>query len=140
MQRVNQIIEMKPKTVFIMIGVNDILHKQKAETILSNYKKILDTLLTKSSKTKIYVQSTLPVVSDDFVQSAEINKEIVKLNTALREMVSKLNNSNIKYIDLHKHFVMPTTGQLNVTYTVDGLHLNGSGYLLWKSLIKDYVK
>ncbi|MBF0519428.1 MAG: hypothetical protein HQK92_06875 [Nitrospirae bacterium] len=140
LQRVHQIIDMKPKKVFIMIGVNDVFSGFKTEIILSNYKKILDMLLNKSGKTKIYVQSTLPVVSDDIAKSTEINDEIIKLNKGLIAMVSKLNNPNIKYIDLHKDFLMPGTGQLNVKYTVDGVHLSGSGYLLWKSLIKDYVK
>jgi lysophospholipase L1-like esterase len=139
-QRLNQIIALKPKKVFIMIGVNDLLKGQSTDAIISNYLKILNSLSGNLSDTKIYVQSYLPVASQDTQQNTALNKEIIKLNKQLKSMVTKINKPGIQYVDLHKGFVGTGTEQLNPKYTVDGLHLSGDGYLLWESLIRVYIK
>ena len=45
----------------------------------------------------------------------------------------------ITYIDLVPVFV-DASGKLSKRYSIDGLHLNGEGYLKWASLIRMYVE
>jgi lysophospholipase L1-like esterase len=61
---------------------------------------------------------------------------VLILNARLKKVAEKYG---AVYIDLYSAF---TNGadKLNPKYTNDGLHLTGDGYILWKSLIKKYVK
>jgi beta-mannosidase len=43
------------------------------------------------------------------------------------------------YIDLYSHFIDKQTGKMNTTYTNDGLHLLGKGYLKWVEIVKPYI-
>jgi lysophospholipase L1-like esterase len=45
----------------------------------------------------------------------------------------------LTYIDLHPAF-RDENGILDRAYSLDGLHLNGKGYLKWKSMIQDLVR
>ncbi len=53
----------------------------------------------------------------------------------MQELAQKYN---YQYIDLFSHFC-DVENQLDAQYTKDGLHLNGQGYLVWKSVIERYV-
>ncbi|MBP1593768.1 MAG: sialate O-acetylesterase, partial [Bacteroidetes bacterium] len=41
---------------------------------------------------------------------------------------------------LYTHFIAPGTQSFDKKYTNDGLHLLGPGYLLWKEVLKPYMK
>ena len=53
--------------------------------------------------------------------------------------ISISHQENITYINLFPHFIDETRA-LNKKYSLDGLHLNGLGYLKWKAQIKAFVK
>jgi lysophospholipase L1-like esterase len=88
----------------------------------------LETIELKSPKTRIYIQSIPPC-------HLYANNKIIDLNQRLKDLCVK---NSITYIDLYSNFV---SGQiLNPIYDIgDNIHLNGNGYLLWCSLIKDYI-
>ena len=44
LNRVTTVVELEPKTVFLMIGVNDLCTSIPLETVFENYKKILKSL------------------------------------------------------------------------------------------------
>ena len=47
-------------------------------------------------------------------------------------------DNNIRFIDLNK--ILSPNGFLDEKYTTDGIHLNGSAYILWAKEIKDYFE
>jgi len=138
LDRLDEITESKPAKIFIMIGVNDLACGKSVEYVISNYQKILERIVTASKKTKIYVQSVLPV-NDAFQKFENLvnkTKQILAVNNNLKKMSKKYGAT---YIDLFSLFSIDGD-KLNPKYTNDGLHLTGEGYLLWKSVVEKYIE
>src|SRR5690606_19221227 len=59
--RIGYVMLFKPKKIFLMIGINDIGRRLPTEITLKNCVEIIRIIQTTCPKTKIYVQSTLPL-------------------------------------------------------------------------------
>jgi lysophospholipase L1-like esterase len=143
LDRINIITNGQPKKIFIMVGTNDLSGKESIDTLSSKYEKILSLIKEKSPNAHIYIQSVLPVnnivwkdSSDiNFFNRKEKNGDILLFNNALKRLTIKYN---AQYINLHDLY-LDKNNNLDLKYTVDGLHLNGQGYLIWKQAIEQYV-
>lgn len=136
--RLDEVLSSKPVKIFIMIGVNDLAAGKTPEYVLVNYSKILARIKDASPKTKVYVQSVLPVnkTLGMFPNHTDKAKEINEVNKGLKDMAI---NFDYQFIDLTFIF-SDKAGRLNEQYTNDGLHLMGKGYLVWKDAIKKYIE
>ena len=136
--RLGAILKGSPAKIFLMIGINDVNRGASAETIVSRICKISQKIKKESPKTKLYLQSVLPV-SDHYKMFGGHTKhwKIVKqINDGL---ITLATQEQVTYVDLYSHFVDPQTGKMNIIYSNDGLHLLGSGYVKWAEIIKPYV-
>ncbi|MBL5825437.1 GDSL-type esterase/lipase family protein [Serratia fonticola] len=127
LERIDDVTNVKPKYVFIMIGTNDIGNHVTNDEIIQNYTKIINNL--KDTGAKVFVQST--ILSWDKQQGK--NERIKKLNESL---LTLSNSMNVNFIDLNKN--LSPDGFLKAEYTVDGTHLNYKGYSAWKDAISKY--
>ena len=132
--RLSEVTSSKPDKIFIMIGTNDLAYGKKVDDIIGNYTKIIAQIKDDSPTTKLYVQSVLPV--EDALHYTRPNAEIININDQLIEICKA---EGITYIDLHSVF-SDENGKLNKEYSIDGLHLNGEGYEVWKKQIVEYLK
>jgi len=130
--RLDEVISSKPKKIFLLIGVNDIKYKRSNEYIIRKIHQIIKRIKKKSPKTEVFIQSILPTYGRE--KHRPVGK-VKTINTGLKKISLK---ENVKYIDLFSRFI-DDSGFLNKTYSLDGLHLNGHGYLLWKQVIEKYV-
>lgn len=128
---INIILKDKPKKIFLMIGINDLSNGAKQDVALSNYRKIILRIKKSSPNTNLIIQSLLPINENILVETKTNNKSIMEFNNSLKELAK---NNNLKYIDLYSHFLK--NNELDKSLTVDGLHLNGKGYLVWKQIIQ----
>jgi lysophospholipase L1-like esterase len=136
-KRLKYATRLQPQSVFIMIGINDILKDVDMQRITSQYANILEILQSECPETFICVQSNLPTTM--IGGSAESNKLIL-------ERVQELNNflktycleHGIYFADMYTLFVTQQ-GDLRSDCTYDGLHLSETGYLIWKSNIQTLV-
>ena len=137
-ERLDEVVESFPLKIFLMIGINDLANGKTIEYIVNNIKRIVKTIQKKSPDTKIYLESLLPVNPDFDMFENYTNKraEVISINKSLKK-ISKVYG--ITYIDLYSLFETEDN-KLNPEYTNDGLHLKGAGYLVWKSVIEDYIK
>ncbi len=137
LHRLSEVTRSKPAKIFIMIGVNDLARGQSVQYITDNYAEILRRITQDSPQTKVYIESVLPVNPAFSRFSNHLNKsaEIIRLNENLKRLAKE---SNARYVDLYSHFLNPEN-KMDASYTNDGLHLTGAGYLLWKSLIEKYI-
>lgn len=137
--RIDPILKGKPAKIFLLTGVNDVSHDLTADSILVMYKKLVSKIKSDSPKTKLYIQSILPV-NDEFTRFPKVHNKtqvILDINKGLKQLAKE--NGYI-YIDLYTHFIAPGTQSFDKKYTNDGLHLLGPGYLVWKEVLKPYVK
>jgi lysophospholipase L1-like esterase len=138
--RLDEIIDAQPEKIFIMIGLFDFLKQAPFKEMLIQYETLFKNIQTGTPNTIIYVQSLLPV--NRFLGAAILgntlkkidNKHIKKFNIKLHTLAEQFD---VNYIDLYPHF--EKNGQLNQHYTLDGLHLNGAGYFVWKQIITPYL-
>lgn len=133
--RLDEVIKHKPKSVFLMIGVNDLKRNVPTSYIINNYKRIVAKIRKESPKTKIYLNSILPINDSKLIESFKSvkNQDVAVLNKALREISA--TNKNVEFVDLHT-ILADDAGQLKPELTPDGIHLEVSAYIE----IVDYLK
>lgn len=133
--RLREVTKGKPAKIFIMIGINDIARNIPEEVIVANYKKIIEQILKESPGTKVYVQSILPTNNEFMEYKNHQNKsdKIIAVNNELKYLSKALK---VTFIDLSAHF---SDGEFKLSkkYSNDGLHLNGAGYIKWKSVLEE---
>ena len=128
----------QPKTIFVMIGINDLLRGASNETLLDNYQAIIQDLRWAHPRTTIVVQSILPHSYDQATWEGRDrllkipNRRIRYLN---RELKAIAQLEGALFLDLHPLFTN-SQGNLRTEFSTDGLHLNSQGYLVWSSSLQ----
>lgn len=130
------------ESVFLMIGINDLIWGETDADIIANYKEIVRKLRKQHPNTQIVVQSILPHggaistwESRDKLLALSSDR-IVAMNKALQEIAK---DNDAYYLDLYPIFATGD-GHLRPDLTTDGLHLNREGYLVWRSAIALYAQ
>ncbi|MCR4030689.1 MULTISPECIES: GDSL-type esterase/lipase family protein [Flavobacterium] len=137
LDRMDEIVNRKPKKIFILIGINDISLGIEPAVIWNNYQAILSKIKKDSPKTQVYVQSILPTndAFDTFKKHQGKMQIIKEVNIGLEKLAKE---NKVFFINLFPEF-LDEDGKLSKTYTNDGLHLLGPGYLKWAGMIKKYI-
>lgn len=133
-KRLNSDIDSKPQKLFLMIGINDLSTFINKGQVIDNYKKMLNKIKSNSPSTKIYLEGILPI-NNTISKSKVKNDDITYIDKELKKIAAQ---DNITYINLHDKFA--SNGQLNPSLTIDGIHLNSKGYLIWENAINKYVQ
>lgn len=136
--RLDAITKLKPAKIFIMIGVNDIARNMTTGEITANYRTILERIRTESPKTKVFIESVLPVNPATGMALNHTNKtaQIMELNEKLKELATEFGHT---YIDLFS-VMADSNNHLPRKYSIDGLHLSYEGYRVWTEAIRPYVR
>ncbi|MBW3586560.1 MAG: GDSL family lipase [Cyanobacteria bacterium 0813] len=127
-----------PDTVFVMIGINDLLRGVSDERILDNQRQIIRDLRWAHPKAEVVVQSILPHSGEEATWEnrdrllAIPNSRIRAINRRLKEIAT---SENVLYLDLYPLF-SDADGNLPTELSTDGLHLNDQGYLVWRSALQ----
>lgn len=127
-----------PDTVFVMIGINDLLRGATDEGILDNQRQIIRDLRWAHPKAEVVVQSILPHSGEQATWEnrdrllAIPNSRIRAINRRLKDIAS---SENVLYLDLYPLFA-DADGNLPTELSTDGLHLNDQGYLVWRSALQ----
>ena len=132
--RIDEITYFKPKAVFLLIGINDLWNNNSpnnpsAEYIANNIIQIAQVINAETPKTKIYVQTVLPIEKEQYKTSILKVNEIIKAN-------EKENPYQI--VDLYSIFVNEN-GLIRKELSTDGIHLNEMGYDAWVEFIKPII-
>ena len=140
LRRLDPIVKGQPKKVFILVGINDIALTNigSPDQVYARYRQIVERFVKESPRTKVYVQSVMPM--NETVKNAARHtakrKEVNELNAKLKAMSQELG---VTYIDLFPALA-DSDGRMRPEYTWDGLHLWGEGYLAWRDALKPYMK
>lgn len=135
--RLDDVLRGTPAKIFLMIGVNDVGFGMKAPEIVRNINLIVHKIQHDSPKTAVYVQSLLPV-NDEFNMFHQQTTRAEEVKAVNELLLKGASNQGYTYINLYPYFANKQ-GKLDEKYTNDGLHLMGSGYKLWVSLVKRYL-
>lgn len=138
LDRMDEIVSSKPRSIFILIGINDLAKGIPQSVILKNYAAILDKIASHSPKTKVYLQSLMPINDSfkEFPSHKGLTPQIKALNTELRQLAL---NKKVHFVDLYSHFVGTIPDQMDKQFTNDGLHLLGKGYSHWEKALRRLI-
>lgn len=137
--RLPQMLAVPPRKIFLMIGVNDMGNApgKTPEQTVENVLKVVAEIRRLSPKTKLYVESLLPVnpTFPTFRSHTVLGDQIRYVNRALREAAAR---NGYTFIDLHRNMT-DRDGHLDARYTNDGLHLTWEGYRKWRDILSAYM-
>ncbi len=132
--RLDILDQTKPKAIFLMVGINDLLQGVRPKTVLANQKQTIRYLKRVHPNTVIVVQSILPHGAETATWEGRKklietpNAEVRKMNQSIKEMAK---SEGVVYLDLYSLFANEQ-GNLRIELSTDGLHLNAEGYKLWR--------
>tara|TARA_B100000886_G_scaffold150850_1_gene102542 strand:- start:732 stop:1460 length:729 start_codon:yes stop_codon:yes gene_type:complete len=135
--RSGEIIDSNPTAVFLLIGINDLynntIESPSIDYIANNIINIAKGIKTNSTKTKVFIQTLLPISIMKSPKHYKLyNQSIKTINKIITE---NQQNKSYTVIDLYSLFV-DNKGQLKNDLTYDGLHLNEQGYEVWSKFVK----
>ncbi|MDY7007493.1 MAG: SGNH/GDSL hydrolase family protein [Cyanobacteriota bacterium] len=132
----------RPETIFVMIGINDLIHGESDRVVLANQKRIISQLRSIHPGTQIVIQSILPHSGEsatwegrDYLLQLP-NSRIRRINRSLKALADA---EGAFFLNLHPLFT-DSQGFLRGELSTDGLHLNENGYQIWSTAIQMYSK
>ena len=128
--RLDELVAVRPRAVFIMIGTNDLWTPNSPRRVAQNVQQAILTLRTNNPELPIYIQTVLPVRSEP-----HLNRRVIRINA---ELVTVASAHNVTVIDTYSSFVDPS-GLLAAPYTDDGVHLTAAGYARWADLLNGFL-
>lgn len=134
LERMDEVVALQPKWLFVMIGINDLLFHEPG-FVIRQYEVLLQQLKQKLAQTQVVVQSLLPVNNE--VRPLGIrNEDIQTINEELKALAARYGS---RYLDLYPLFA-DEQGRLDARFTLDGIHLNGPAYRLWAEAVKEVLR
>ena len=126
----------------------DVSHNLTADSIANGIINVVRRIKKESPKTKIYLQSLLPInesfkryrlLNGKTAMFSEINAKLEKM--AKQEKVTFINLYPLMLTNGPADLALPASEQvLRPEITRDGLHITQEGYKIWADAIRKYVK
>lgn len=128
--RLDQIIALRPSKVFLYIGGNDFSRLGDApESAIERLDAILATLRDDLPETKLFVHTLFP-------REKQHAPKIEAFNALL---VERGGSDQTVIIDGYPWF-LGTEGSIRPTFSNDRIHLSGEAYAIWADNIRSYVE
>jgi lysophospholipase L1-like esterase len=126
-------VNRKSKKIFIELGINDLNTAVPTKMVVYASAAFLGLVKKISPNSEVHFISVLPL-NESIMKGKSTNTEIKEFNAKIS---SWARNNHIQYIDAYSSMI-DSEGQLNKTYTSDGLHLTEAGYVQLASVLKPY--
>ncbi|ODU66170.1 MAG: hypothetical protein BGO97_00665 [Micrococcales bacterium 70-64] len=118
--RIDDVIDVRPDAVALLIGTNDLGQRKSVEHLVRNIEYLLVTLRKALPGTRMLVQSIMP-------RGAEFSERVQDANRHLRQFAPSVN---AQYLDLWPALAGPD-GEIDARFSDDRLHLTAEGYEAW---------
>lgn len=130
------VIDLKPKVVVILAGINDIAGNTGPSTLEMIEDNIASMAqLAKSNGIKVVLSSVLPAYSFPWRPGIDPIQKIIDLNKWIKEFANK---NNFIYLDYYSAMVDERKG-LPAKYSTDGVHPNAAGYSIMEPLAEKAI-
>lgn len=130
------VIDLQPKVVVILAGINDIAGNTGPSTLEMIEDNISSmATLAKAHGIKVILSSVLPAYDFPWAPGKQPAEKVIALNKWMKDYASK--NSFI-YLDYFSSMVDERNG-LKSEYTTDGIHPNIEGYKIMEPLVEKAI-
>jgi len=123
--RVDEIVDLHPDAVALLIGTNDLGQRKSVEHLVRNIEYLLVTLRRGLPGTRMLVQSIMP-------RGPEFAERVQDANRHLRQFAPSVN---AQYLDLWPALAGEDDA-IDPEYSADKLHLTEAGYQAWLSELR----
>ncbi|HET9053124.1 MAG TPA: SGNH/GDSL hydrolase family protein [Cyclobacteriaceae bacterium] len=128
------IIPYQPKTIFIYEGDNDIALGRESQEILASADSLLNLIRTHLPKTlKVYFIAAKPSVA-----RWHLKDQYIAFNNELKTWTQ--SRKNVYFIDVWSPMLHADGSLKKELFLEDGLHMNRSGYTIWRNQIRKHLK
>lgn len=132
--RVDSVIKLQPKVVFLLAGINDFMGRKSVDEVMNDYIKLVEIL--QKNKIEVIIQSTLGCSLKKVSYCGNLMVRITELN---KRLIAFAQSQGVSYLDLNKGLLDDKVG-LKDEYTYDGVHLLGKAYSYWSGRVLEEIK
>lgn len=130
------LFDIKPSKIVLLIGVNDINGNRSKSEVINNYRNILSEISSNLPDTHVFCVSILPL-NKSLENYTHINVEksteiILETNPEIEKLAREFDYT---YVDVFSDFA-DESNLLIENLSVDGIHLNHNGYILYSQKLK----
>ena len=140
-ERLDEVARHQPRLVVLECGTNDLAASASVEEVAASYTDLVDELRARlPHRVLLWPQNVFPVHPSKWrglapqisARNAEqLNAQIHELNARLAQIAAK------REMDLHDvNAHLEEDGVLKPSCTLDGTHLNGEGYRVWREAMR----
>ncbi|MFA0057151.1 SGNH/GDSL hydrolase family protein [Vibrio echinoideorum] len=129
LRRIDTTLNVKPKLVCFMAGINDLAQGYSVDHIYQNYVEMLTTW--RAQGITVLVQSTLHVGN----KLQGLNPQVSELNKRLQAYCEQ---HDIEFLDVNR--VLAPNQLLSNEYSCDDLHLNAKAYQVWAEVLQPKIE
>lgn len=132
--RLSQVVELAPDKIFLMIGINDLLQGAGAEEIVTSHVRIWEEIKKKLPRATVHILSLIPYLEAS-LPGLIPNFDIREINLSLADEAKKYELIFIPLFQDLADFDL----QLQLQYTIDGVHLTPLAYQVWEDRLKPFL-
>jgi len=131
------VIHLKPSTVVLLAGINDIAENTGPSTIEMIANNIVSMAeLAKVNHINVIICSVLPANKFPWREGLKPAEKVIKLNALLQSYSKK---HKLAYVDYYSAMVNDSHG-LKKELGEDGIHPNKNGYLIMEPILEKAIK
>lgn len=138
-ERLYQIAPYRPKAIFLMAGINDMVGNTSYELVAQHVITLIEAIRSQAPETKLFVQSILPIDETEgrWRSLAGRTDDIPFANMLIQ---AYCETHGITFIDIFHRMTRGRSNQLRAELSGDGLHLTEQGYRVWAFELRRYVE
>ena len=137
-ERLYQITPYRPKAIFLMAGINDMVGNTSAEQVAQHVIGLIENIRRQAPQTQLFVQSILPIDESEgrWKTLAGRTDDIPFANMYIK---AYCETHDITFVDIFHRMTRGRSNQLRAELSGDGLHLTEQGYRIWAFELKKYI-
>ncbi|MBW2962504.1 GDSL-type esterase/lipase family protein [Mesonia aestuariivivens] len=131
------VIDLKPKAVVILAGINDIAQNTGPITVENIFGNIVSMVeLAQANDIQVILCSVLPASKFPWESTINPIEKIIQLNNLISTYAE---THNLPYVNYYEAMVMKDKA-INPVYANDGVHPNREGYLVMEPLVNAEIE
>lgn len=134
--RLGDLAALEPHTVFLLIGVNDLMAGASPEAMAADHAALVGELRRRLPRARLVIESLLPIRDELIARDEPLATPTVQRANQL--LARNAAAAGADWLDLTAALA-DRSGQLDPPYSSDGLHLSGAGYRAWAAALAPYL-